>query len=342
MATEQYLLKNSKDLGDPYQLRIPMEVRFWIYLIPNIMSIFASFFALYHLVFDRPLLQALNNHIIIILLSIGLIYEMTSVPLMLYWFMHGEAWINTLTYTFAHFWTFIDYFCYSSQLIGFAWASIERHILIFHNQWVATAKKRFFVHYLPLIIYLVYCITYYFGFIVFPFCPEYILASPFNGVPISCVLFDPIFHKYDTISHQFMPVALIISLSLALFIRIVRQKSRLNRSVEWRKQRKMTIQLLSISVLYLIFMGPRTVLQFWIFIGFDANDVMVLFFHSAFFANYITFFFPVVCCGSMPELKKKLNQLLFWRSELTSVAPISTMATRTINKQQARETAVNV
>ena len=319
-----------KDLGNPYELRIPVYARFWIYLIPNILSLLCSVFVLYHLLFNRTLRQALNNHIIIIII-IGLIYELTSVPLMLYWFQFSDTW--RLTLSFAHFWTFIDYLCYSTQLVGFAWASIERHILIFHNHWVSTRKKRILIHYPPLLALMLYCFMYYFVFIVFPFCKEFILPSPFNSVPISCVLFDPTFYRYDSISHQFIPTFLIILLSLCLFLRVVWQKSRLNRSIEWRKQRKMTIQLLSISSIYLILMGPRTIFQFCIFIGFGTNDVMVLFYHSAFFANYITFLFPYVCCGAMPKLGGKLKKLFFCRTQRRVIVSVSSFATRTAQKR---------
>ena len=324
---------NPQDLSTIYQVRIPMYTRFWLYLIPNIISILTALFVLYHLLFDRALRQALNNHIIIILLIIGLIYETISVPLMLYWYLHGDAWIYSFSYTFAHFWTLVDYFCYSSQLVGFAWASIERHILIFHSRWVATRKNRFLLHYLPLILFFIYFVAYYIGFVVFPFCTEFIVPSPFNGVPVSCIVFDPVFQIYDTLCHQIMPVLLIITLSLALFIRIIWQKSRLNRSVEWRKQRKMTIQLLSISVLYFVFMGPRTVIQFIIFIGFDTSTVISIFVHTTFFANYITFLFPVVCFGAMPEIKKKIFKIRFWRGRRTPVMPASTVATLLTHKR---------
>ena len=302
-------ISNETDLGNPFELRIPIYIRFWLHLIPNILSLLCSFFVLFHLLFDRTLRQALHNHIIIVLLFIGLIYETISVPLMLHWYRHGDAW--KLTLSFSDFWTFIDYSCYSMQLVGFAWASIERHILVFHSHWISTKKKEFFVHYLPLITLLVYSFTYYFVLIVFPPCKESIRPSPFNGVPMPCILFNSVFYKYNTISHQFIPTFLIIILNIGLLLRVIWQKARMNRSVQWRKQRKMIIQLLSISILYFIFMGPRTIFQFCRFIGLETHIILTLFYHSAFFANYIMFLFPYVCCGSMPQLAKRLNRLFF-------------------------------
>ncbi|CAF4068782.1 unnamed protein product [Rotaria sordida] len=329
--TSSYSILNEKDLGNPYELRISVYTRFWLYLIPNICSVFCSFFVLYHFLFDRTLRQALNNHIIIVLLFIGLIYEITSVPLMLYWYQVGTAWKFTLT--FAHFWTFVDYSCYSTQLVGFAYASIERHILIFHSNWVSTKKRRFWVHYFPLTSVLIYKIVYYVWIILFPFCEEVIRQSPFNGVPMSCVLGVPFFYKYNTISHQFVPVGLIIILNIALFLRVIWQKTRMNRSVEWRKQRKMTTQLLSASILYFIFMGPRTLFQFCRFLGLETNDILVLYYHSAFFANYIMFLFPFVCCGSIPEVGKKIKKIFFCRKQRQIIAHLPLSANAPIQKR---------
>jgi hypothetical protein len=319
MSSSNYTLREKQLISLPYDSLISVSIRFWLYLIPNILSILCSLFVLFHLLFNRILRQALNNHVIIILLFIGLTYELTSVPLMLYYYRFSSTW--KLTFSFAHFWTFIDYLSYATQLIGFAWATIERHILIFHNQWVSTRKKRFFVHYFPLMTLFTYLLTYYFVLIFFPFCEDLIIPSPFNGVPIACFLFDQITLAYDTLSHQIIPTFIIIFMSSALLLRVLWQKSHLNRSIEWRKQRKMTIQLLSISILYLLFMGPRTLLQICLFIGLTTYSVLTLYMYSAFFANYIIFLFPFVCCGTIPELGKKLKKVFICRKQRQVIVP---------------------
>ena len=76
----------------------------------------------------------------------------------------------------------------------------------------------------------------------------------------------------------------------------------MNRTVQWRKK---PIQLLTVSILCFIFMSPRTIFQFCRFLAFQTNDILVLYYHSAFFANYIMFLFPFVCCAAMTELGKK-------------------------------------
>ena len=306
-----------KQIVIPNDLLISVSVRFWLYLIPNIVSIACVIFVLFHLLSDRTLRQALYNHIIIVLLVIVFIYEVTSIPLMLHYYRFRDTW--QIGHSFAHFWTFIDYFCYTTQLIGFAWAAIERHILVFNHQWMSTQRKRILFHYLPITLLLIYSFTYYFTLILFPFCEDFFVFSPFNGVPISCVLFDPILLTYDTIAHQALPTLLIVILSFALLIRIIIFKSHIRQTTQWRKQRKMTIQLVSISILYLLFMGPRTILQFCGFIGYLTDDIVMAYFHSGFLANYILFFLPFVCCGSMPELGKKIRNFFHCQQQAITV-----------------------
>jgi hypothetical protein len=322
-------LKDSYDESN--LLVIPTSIRFVFFLISNILSVSCSLFVLFHLLFDRTLRQALNNHAIIVILFFVITYELTTVPLMLYYYRVGDSW--EITPTFSHFWTFIDYLCFTTQLMGFAWTSIERHILIFHTQWVSTRMKRFFIHYLPLIIVLVYCFIYHVSLILFPYCESSIVMSPFNGVPVPCILFLPFFIKWDAIVNQIGPTFIIAISSIALLLRVLRQKARLNRSIEWRKQRKMIIQTLSISILYISFMSPRMASQFCILVGFTTEGIMTLYFNGAFFVIYIVFFFPFVCCGSMPELGKKLKKLFLCRQHRVVTVPEIVLAAR-IGKQR--------
>ncbi len=116
---------SDSQLNNSFEMSISATVRFWLFVIPNSLSILCYFFVLYHILFDRTLRQALHNHVIIILLFAGLIYELTTVPFMLHFCRVGN--IRKPTIIFAHFWIFIDSLCYTMQMTGFAWASIERH-----------------------------------------------------------------------------------------------------------------------------------------------------------------------------------------------------------------------
>jgi len=148
--------------------KIPPSVQFWLYLISNIFSIICCLLLLFYPLYDRSLRNAFHNHIIIILLLICLVYELTNIPLILYNYHFEISWETTSI--LYRFWSFSGIGLYTSHLILFAWATIERHVLVFHDHWLSTEKKRFYIHYLPITMLIIYCFVYYSIAILFPYC----------------------------------------------------------------------------------------------------------------------------------------------------------------------------
>ena len=99
--------------GSAFTLSI--TARFWLYLIPNVLSISCSLVVLFHLLFSPSLRQALNNHVFILLLFIGLVFELFDIPFTLHYYRLGTDW--QLTTSFSLFWTYIDFTSYTSQVI---------------------------------------------------------------------------------------------------------------------------------------------------------------------------------------------------------------------------------
>jgi hypothetical protein len=64
---------------------------------------------------------------------------------------------------------------------------------------------------------------------------------------------------YDWIVDTGLAIVVIILANIVLVIRVIRQKSRRQRVVTWSKQRRMTLQLLSISSLYLVTWVPSII-----------------------------------------------------------------------------------
>ena len=126
------------------------RVKFWLFTIVFIPSITCSIFTLYHFLFDRHLRQTLNNHVIILVLLIGLIYQLTIYPWMMFYFFVNSQWNRSVTFCFI--WTFIDWVLYILQTMLFAWITIERRILIFHDRYLLIQKNRIYFHYLPIVI----------------------------------------------------------------------------------------------------------------------------------------------------------------------------------------------
>ncbi|CAF0995375.1 unnamed protein product [Rotaria sordida] len=288
--------------------------RFWLFLISNILSIFCCFFVLYYLLFDRVLRQTLNNHVIIILLFICLLYELIDIPFILNFFHYGFNW--KFSVSFSVFWSFLDYALYGTQFIIFSWSTIERHILIFHHRWLLNRKRRFFIHYLPLIILILYSFIYYCIIIFAPFCPYIFYRLPAYGVPFPCIYYYVnIIAIWELVCHQIIPIFIIIIFSLTLLIRVLCQKAHLHRSIQWRKQRKMTIQLLSVSILYIVFSAPGVFLNIFYAFGISRTVGAEFMSYAYFFSYYIVFLFPFVCLGTLPELKKKLEKFFCYQRQ---------------------------
>ncbi|CAF2892191.1 unnamed protein product [Rotaria sp. Silwood2] len=315
---DNFNYSNNSFLGDHES--ISNVVKFWVYLIFLIPSIICSMFALYYLLWNRTLRHALHNHAIIIFLSIGLTYEVTIYPWMLLFFYKEGIWERT--HFFCSLWLFIDWGLYYTQTILFAWATMERHILIFHDKWVSTKTKRLLVHYMPLAILAFYCLIYYSATILFPPC-----KNTFNGYIMICVdgcLFKSfLLHTYDTVTHQIVPHLIIVGSSIGLLIRIRWQKHRIGQSLKWRKHWKMTVQLLFVSIIYLIFGLPSTLLHLLSFCGVS-NYVTVVFSQYALFLNYCTILLcPIASAVSLPQLRNERMNFLRLRGRGRAVAPIT-------------------
>ena len=147
---------------------VPKGLRFWSQLIVLIPSIICSFFVLYHFLFDRNLRRALNNHVFVVIIIIGLIAELTVYPWKLYNLRLTEIWIRSPT--FCLIWWFINESTYPIQTFLIAWATIERHILIFNDRLMKEKRWRLLLHYFPIIASLLYGFILYSYTFFFPPC----------------------------------------------------------------------------------------------------------------------------------------------------------------------------
>ncbi|CAF0914639.1 unnamed protein product [Adineta ricciae] len=296
---------------DTDEVAIPRPIRFWLLLLLDIPSIICTFFILYHLLIDRNLRWQLNNHSTIILLLFGSTIQLIDIPLNLD-FIANSGRVKPSNSILCRCWWIVDIGFYNGITIIMAWSAFERHILVFRDQWVSTRKRRFLLHYLPLIILLCYIYIFYVMVIFFPPCQNrYNYTLPVcNNFP--CYLHDPILGKWDSCVNNIFPTVLISLFVVALVLRVYRQKRRLNQPIQWRKQRKLIIQLVPISVLYLIVNIPLNFLIFVHLCGVleqSGGDVQLTF---DFLGYLLILIFPFVNLASISELRKKTSlQRLF-------------------------------
>ena len=302
---------------EQFDIIFPYPLRFWLYFISFVISLFWYIFVLLHMLLDRGLRQTLSNHTIIVLLIVNIIYELISIPMFLsYFHYHGVVYPSTPATCLV--WLFIDEGLFSVSLFLVAWASIERYILIFHGQWVATRRQQFLVHYLPLACLLIYLLVFYFFTITFPPCEnDYEYNEIVCGSPL-CYYDVPFFGLWDTIVLDIFPILVIVIFNLALLFRVLIQKHRFNQRIEWRKYRKMTVQLLAISCLYSLLHIPEMIVELIELISGIEDYGAEFQSYCKFFSYYTAFLLPVVTAVSLPNVKGKLSNIFLCRWKFTN------------------------
>lgn len=203
----------------------------------------------------------------------------------------------------------------------FGLLSKDIYIFIFHDKWVSTKKKHFIVHYLPIIAVVTYCLVYYFIITFGPFCQHSFDVYLAGGVFIPCLYNITMLGMWDLLAHQCIPNLTISSLSIALIVRGKHQKRKVNQPMQWRKHRKMTIQLLSISIVYVICNALWVILMVAIQYGLSMSTAKISLNNILLLRNHVIYLFPFICCVSLPDLRNKLQQIFFCCQQRHRVAP---------------------
>lgn len=227
------------------------------------------------------------------------------------WFTHFYRINSPLVSTpmFCLIWVYSDFVLAVSLTLLMAWASVERHILIFHQNLISTPIKRCIFHYLPLIIFTCYPLIFYFvAFFIVP------CDIPFNynaqrcGIG-SCVGRNEKLSVWDSWANNIIPSFVIVIFSIALIIRVWYGKYRMGQRFQWKNYRKMTFQLLSISALYFVLYLASIILYVAYALGLS-YDIGFGFFTDYTYINYfIIFLIPFVSLVSLPELRGKLGKI---------------------------------
>lgn len=288
-------------------IQLSPSIRFGLLLGSEIPSLACSLFVLYNFIFDRALRSSLPHHGVIILNIFGLFVKCIDVPLYLNYIIVGEVWPSTPVYCLI--WLLADFGFYNACVIFMAWISIERHILIYHDQWLSTPRKCFCVHYLPLILISSYLIVYYTWFLFFPPCENiYDYTLPVCGAT-PCFILQPISGVWDAAVHGCLMVIIIVVFSIGLLFRVLLGKCRHRHAVQWRQHRKMTVQLLSISSIFIIFGLPSATIIFIQICGIQFDEGYILLPYFFFTSYWLVFLTPFVCLNSLPNLKQRIRRL---------------------------------
>ncbi|CAF3422498.1 unnamed protein product [Rotaria sp. Silwood1] len=284
------------------------QVQFWTYVMFQIPSIICTLYLLYYLLFKRRLRRQLHNHVVIVLLFLCFIILVVDNSLYLdgWRIGHGNSFPSSSGACLL--WWFIDYGFYGAISVFLVWASFERHILIFYRRrYLNTQRKIFYIHYFPLIIISIYLIGFYIGAILLPPCKNIFYYNSLACGSYPCYHDIPWINTWDYLLNGVVCNVLEAFFSSSLFVRIIWRKFYSTKRFNWKKYRKMTIQLLLISTLSLCINLPHSFIilirQLKPQMSHFSIDAEPYFFY---FTGYVILLLPFVCLGCLPELWPKI------------------------------------
>ncbi|CAF0798171.1 unnamed protein product [Adineta ricciae] len=254
----------------------------------------------------KEIVKSPQNHVILCVLTVSFIEKMTDAIFSLYFFRWGISILQTET--FCTVWTWLNYSLLTVNLMLIAWCCIERHLFIFHSQRMKRKLYLNLFHYLPLLLCLCYTPTLYIVLIFFPSsCTNtWDYTYPYCGSP--CYAFVPLWGTYDWLAHYALPISIISLANLFLFVRVVWQRIKQGRPVEWNRQKRMIIQLVFISALYLMLITPEVIVgvieALWS--PTFALDIQLNYFF--YITNFVHQLLPFIIITSLPKLHKELKQ----------------------------------
>ncbi|CAF1505322.1 unnamed protein product [Adineta steineri] len=158
-------------------------------------------------------------------------------------------------------WMYIEFTLEAINNFLVAMISIQRHTLVFRPNLFYIRLKLYLLYYLPLLFCIIYPTVFYMGAVVFYPCDEGQWNFTLNmcGDTICFLSNNEILAMYDWIVNSSLPIFIIMLANILLIIRVIKQKSRRQKALSWSKQRRMTLQLVSISSLYLIIWLPTII-----------------------------------------------------------------------------------
>jgi hypothetical protein len=250
---------------DSVSASVPSQVFFYIFVLLDIPSVLCSLLLFYYFIRIPELRNQLQSNQIIIYLLLGsCLVTAVDIPLILP-YLQNHYYIESMKYPylFCVFWSIYDYAMYSLNLWLMALASLERYLLIFFKQLVTkNRKRRFFLYYLPVIVIVLFIVFWYLYLITFYPCPQtqFDLTQIICGTPCYIIEGSVTIRNTDWILAALLPVFLTILFVFILILHVLYQKNKISRRLmqrgTWKRTRKMFLQLLPITFIFLAFNMP--------------------------------------------------------------------------------------
>ncbi|CAF2099773.1 unnamed protein product [Rotaria magnacalcarata] len=313
---------NSTESSISYETQYTRYIKFGVFIALEPPALICNCALVYYLIVDRILRNTLHYHALLYLLIVTLVTNLIEVPRIIHYLRIGT--VIPQTDLNCRIWIWCDWTLNGCINLLMLWASIERHLLIFHAHIFTTPKQRFYFHYLPPITSVVYLLLFYAGAIfIYPCEQQFDFSQPLCGYP--CYTTYISISYYDLFAHTWIPEFCGILLDIGLVMRAAFRKrvGQQQQGIQWRKHRKMIIQLLILSSLYSTCQVPyASVILIQLFSSMPnfAADIQIVYFYYFFWL--LVLLLPLVSIGCFTEIRNKIKkQLMQWMRLNTTVVP---------------------
>ena len=315
-------LKKKRMEMDENQNFIINRSKFYVTIILQLSAIIISLFIFVFFYKHKRELKILHNQTLLLLVIVAFIQLTIDLPMPVYFFYHGR--VIPATPGYCTWWTYIEFSLNLISELLMATFSIQRHILIFQSHLFNRRLYRLLFYFIPLTICIVYpLVIYLFLIIIYP-CDGTQWPYTMNtcGFATCYVVYSKFLALYDALIHNNLPIYIIILSNIVLIIRVLNEKRRLNRPLTWKQNARMALQLLVVSMVFLISWSPTIV----IFVAQQITSSTIFSDSASIFAfdmiYCVPLFLPWVCFALLPECQKWIRKL-FRRENisLNSVQP---------------------
>jgi hypothetical protein len=282
--------------------------RFWILVVCQILSVLCYILVFFCLLKSRELnKQHLHNHAIVAILIVYFFLIVIELPITLSFAYRGYVWPQS--FSFCSFWIGCNYslFTIGSQLMAFA--SIERYFLIFHEHFIRS--WRHFIHYPPIVVCIIGPIIFYTLMIGLAPC-ETIYNYETYLCGHACYQLEFIEGSTDWILNAGLPAVLIAIANAVLIIRVNYRKQLMQLTNQWRKNRLMYIQLLSISLIYCFIWIPFMIIsliQIFVNPSFCADVTLLLLNYTLYISPLVLPFLSLI---GLPTVRRQVMVIIYF------------------------------
>jgi hypothetical protein len=116
---------------------------------------------------------------------------------------------------------------------------------------------------------------------------------------------------FEFIVNSSIPIILEGIFSIGLIVRVQWQKRRLRQSSQWRKHRRMIIQLFLVSGINIILNLPISLIPIAHLCGLPSEYGVQAELYFFFLGYFVIFLFPLVSLCQFPGLRKKMKKKIF-------------------------------